>query len=300
MRKVIRCYHKPDIKKGSVTLVRIVTDSTCDLPPEIREMHGITVVPLYVRFGAKSFRDGVDINLQEFCSRLEDKGQFPATSQPSPADFLTAYEKIVEEGYAIISIHISRRLSGTVNSAQSARNLILEEKETATISIVDSLTASTGLGIMALEAAKMAEEGRGSDEIQKAIREMAAGNGGIALVSSLEHLHRGGRISRAKAFIGDILHMKPLIILQNGELVLHDQEMGVEAALRRMLEYLYDTCAGRQPETMAIITGTMRKERDWLQEMISRDYPHTEIITSEMGTVIGTHLGPESLVLMWH
>lgn len=140
-------------------MIKIITDSTCDLPDELLKKYDITVVPLYLRFGMKTFKENVEISREEFYNKLALEKELPTTSQPSPGDFLKVYENIINKGDVIISLHISGKLSGTVNSAQNARIMILDENKSADITVIDSQSAGPGLGLIVVKAAQMAKEG---------------------------------------------------------------------------------------------------------------------------------------------
>lgn len=279
-------------------MIRIVTDSTCDLPREIIEEYGISVVSLHVRIGPRSYREGVDITKDQFYEKMASSAEFPVTSQPSPGDFLQVYESIVREGCSILSIHLSGRLSGTVNSARSARTMILDDFESAHITIIDSLTATAGLGLVVMKAAEMVKQGLSVQVMAERLGEIAGKNRGIAMVTDLEHLHRGGRISRSKAFIGGLMNLVPLITLEEGILTPFDRSLGKKAGMDRMIDYVKKNAASL-PESMAIITGTMKAEQDALCRRLSDEFPGAPKLRADLGPVIATHLGPESLVIMW-
>ena len=188
--------------------VKIVTDSTCDLPPELAERLGITVVPCYVMMDDVSYKDGVDIQADEFYVRLTSSPRLPTTAQPSMADFLSIYQALSAPGDSILSIHVSSKLSGTVNSAEQAK---AELGDSADITIVDSGLASIPLGLNVITAARLASEGKSLDEIAGELARDLSRTNCFFLLDTLELLQKGGRIGKAQAFLGSILNVKPIL-----------------------------------------------------------------------------------------
>ncbi|MCH7718916.1 MAG: DegV family protein [Chloroflexi bacterium] len=193
--------------------VRVVTDSTADLPPELARELAITVVPLQVIFGEKTFRDGVDLTSEEFFQRLQEATELPSTSQPSVGDFQQAYEGLAETTDQILSIHMSSRLSGTVESARQASRACAERCQ---VEVIDSTTVSMAMGFAVIAAARAAREGAGLEACAEAARgAMQRGQLALAL-DTLEYLRRGGRIGRAQAFLGSVLRLKPILTIRDG------------------------------------------------------------------------------------
>ena len=194
--------------------VKIVTDSTSDIPPSLAEELGITVVPLNVHFGTDVFKDGIDIKPDEFYGKLVSSSRLPTTSQPSVGDFLSIYDELGKEHKEIVSIHISGKLSGTLKSATQAK---AQYSGDARIEAIDSKHGSIGLAMVALAAYKAASDGLGLDdvikEIQSAINEVEF----FAMVDTLEYLEKGGRIGKAQAFMGSMLKIKPILTVRDGE-----------------------------------------------------------------------------------
>ena len=194
--------------------VKVITDSTADLPPALAEELGITVVPLNVHFGTEVYRDGVEITADEFYRRLVTASRLPTTSQPTPGDFLSAYDEMGQTTDEILSVHISAKLSGTMNSATQA----LEEYGGACrIEIIDSLQGSMGLGMLAIAAAEAARRGDSLDDVVTETRATIPKVGFIGLLDTLEYLEKGGRIGKAQAFMGSLLRIKPLLTIRDGE-----------------------------------------------------------------------------------
>ena len=194
--------------------VKVITDSTADLPPALAEELGITVVPLNVHFGTEVYRDGVEITADEFYRRLVTASRLPTTSQPTPGDFLSAYDEMGQTTDEILSVHVSAKLSGTMNSATQARE---EYGGACRIEIIDSLQGSMGLGMLAIAAAEAARRGDSLDDVVTETRAAIPKVGFIGLLDTLEYLEKGGRIGKAQAFMGSLLRIKPLLTIRDGE-----------------------------------------------------------------------------------
>jgi DegV family protein with EDD domain len=273
---------------GSIALV---TDSTAYLPADMVAQHGITVVPLYVNFGDESYRDNVDITPDDFYTRLPKAKVMPSTSQPSRGDFTTVYRRLVEEGAtAIISVHISSLLSGTVSSALMARDDVPD----VPIYVVDSLSTSMGLGFMVLEASRQLAAGQPAEEIVRSLEAMRGDLRLLFLVDTLEFLHRGGRIGGAAAFLGSMLSLKPLLTLRDGRIEALERVRTKRRAVRRMLELVTEEMAGREVRA-AILHAAIPGEGQSLCEELPQQMNCCEIYLTELSPVIGTHTGPGAL-----
>ncbi len=196
--------------------VKIVTDSTADLPSQVAEELGIIVVPVYLRFGEKVYRDGVDIGHDEFYQKLVTSPIHPSTSQSSPSDFTDVYRKLAGETDDIVSIQVTSKLSGTYASALQGKEL---SATGCHIEVVDSLSVSMGLGLIAIAAARLAAAGESLHTVMVEIRQAITQIRLLALFGTLKYLHRGGRIGKAKTLLGSVLNVKPLLTMRDGELV---------------------------------------------------------------------------------
>lgn len=266
--------------------VRVVTDSTADLPPEIVAEHGITVLPLNVLWGEEQLRDGVDITAERFFRRLVREDVLPTTSQPSPSAFRDAYERLRDEGAdEIISIHLPERLSGTIESArQGAAGL-----EGVRVEIVDSGQVSMALGLLVLLAAETAAAGRSLDEVCAATADAMRRTHLFAGFDTLEYLRRGGRIGRAQEVMGGLLKVKPIITFEDGEVT----PIGRVRTRSKMIEWLVDKAADIRPvERFAVVHATTPEDLDYLVERLHGLQPHAPILASRLGPVVGTHGGP--------
>jgi len=266
-------------------VVRIVTDSTADLSPEQQRTAGITVVPLNVHFGDEVFRDHVDLSTDEFFRRLKASPQLPRTSQPSVGAFEEAYRSLRQGGDDIVSVHLSSKVSGTYNSALMAAQSVGEGK----IDVVDSLSTSMALGFMALEGAKLARAGRDRQSVTERLQSLVPKARVICVVDTLTYLERGGRIGKARALLGSLLNVKPILQLKDGEVVPLGRARGRPQALSRLVELLERDGKVSQ---LAIMHGAARADAEQLRERVASRYPGVDIQLTEIGAVLGTHTGP--------
>ena len=212
--------------------VKVVTDSASDIPAELAEELGISVVPCTIFFGADAFKDGVEITKEEFFRRLTTDNIMPTTTQPSVGDFLEAYKPLAEGGHEIVSVHVSGKLSGTVNSAR----LAAEELPGATVEIVDTELASMGVALAAKAAVDAVAAGADAAAAAGAARKAAANTEVLFVLDTLEFLKRGGRIGSAQALLGSLLSMKPILKLTDGEVHPHEKVRTKGKAVLRMRE----------------------------------------------------------------
>jgi DegV family protein with EDD domain len=266
-------------------VVRIVTDSTADLTPEQQRAAGITVVPLNVHFGDEVFRDHVDLSTDEFFRRLKASPQLPRTSQPSVGAFEEAYRSLRQGGDEIVSVHLSSKVSGTYNSALMAAQSAGEGK----IDVVDSLSTSMALGFIALEGAKLARAGRDRQAVAECLRGLVPKARVICVVDTLTYLERGGRIGKARALLGSLLNVKPILQLKDGEVVPLGRARGRPQALNRLVELLERDGKVSQ---LAIMHGAAQTDAEHLRERVASSYPGVDIQLTEIGAVLGTHTGP--------
>ncbi len=271
--------------------VRIVTDSASDLPVDVAERLNISVVPCYVIADDRPMRDGVDITADEFYSRLVSATRLPTTAQPSAADFQAVYQDLLAMGHQVVSLHISGKLSGTVNSATQARAALSSEGAEA-IEIVDSELASIPLALLVVAAAERAAAGDSHHDVAAHVRRMAGQTKGLFAVDTLEYLQKGGRIGRAQAFLGSMLSVKPILTLQDGEVYPLERQRNSSRALRRLAELAYAEAPLGQ---LGIIYSTEPQRASVLRDQLSGLLPADAIMMTRFGPVLGTYLGPGAL-----
>jgi len=271
--------------------VKIVTDSTSDLSPELVQQLGIIVVPVYLRFGDEVYRDGVVISQDEFYQKLVESPVHPSTTQPTPADFADVYSKLSRETDEIISIQITSKLSGTYNSALQGRELVTGS---CRIEVVDSLSGSMGLGLVAMAAARLAEAGESlegvMDEIRQAIPQIRL----LGLLDTLKYLLRGGRIGKAKALLGSVLNVKPLITMRDGEIVPAGQARTRSKGIERLFDFVK---IALNIQELAIVHSTTPDEAGSLKERIASIFDKRHIHIARLGPALGVHFGPGTLIL---
>ena len=271
-------------------MIKIITDSTSDLPKEIAEELGIIVIPLNVHFGDEVYKDGVDIFPDEFYPRLEKSAELPKTSQPSIGDFINIYKPILDNGDQIISIHVSSKLSGTFNSASQAKSQLDENNS---ISIIDTKSVSMGVGLISIYAAKsIKSENLSLEEATKKITDIIDKTETIALVETLEFLQKGGRISKAKELIGNLLKVRPILKSEDGIIV----QIGRERSRNKGISFLEQSAKTSSPlQYISIMYSTTPDEAQNLADKL-RSENITPII-ARLGPVIGTYAGPQALAI---
>lgn len=271
--------------------VKLVTDSTSDLPESLVRKHGVTVVPLYVHFGEEVLRDGVDIWSSEFYYKLENSGVLPHTSQPSPGDFLQVYDELTKDGSEVVSVHLSRQLSGTCQSA----DLAVEMLNRPGVTVVDSASASLGLGLVVLEAARKAAAGAGREEVAETARRAAQRVVLFFVVDTLEYLQKNGRIGRASALLGSLLNIKPILTLADGVVTPVEKVRGKGKALGTIFELLRQK-VGDKPARFAVLHGDRPDEAAALADRVKQEFRCVDpVVVGDIGPVIGTHVGPGTL-----
>lgn len=274
--------------------VAIITDSTAYLPKALAEQNNIQVVPIYVHWGAQSYRDGVDISSADFFERLKtDKSSTPTTSVPSVGEIRDTYAKAAETAEAVIGLHLSAKLSGTYSAAVQAKDLLADQR----ITVVDSQATAMALGFMALAAARAAAAGQSAEEVLATIEKMRPNVGLVFTVETLEYLHRGGRIGGAQAFFGGLLDTKPILELRDGRVESVARVRTKKKALEHVLETVATKAQGQTPIRVATIHAAAEQEAAELLEKIKTRLGATEAILAEASPTIATHTGPGTVGL---
>ncbi len=279
-------------------LVRVVTDSTSDLPPEVARAHGIHVLPVLVLFGDRVYHDGVDLKAKDFYSMLEKGPVHPRTNPTPKADFLDLYRSLAPQK-DIISVHISEKLSQTVVHAREAAEEGLPqyqelrgEAERVSLQVVDSHSASLGLGMLALFAARMARRGIEPDAIVDRLESMRDRLHVLFAVDTLEYLARGGRIGKGRALMGNLLGIKPILGVVDGEIVPVDRVRGGRAAHPRLIELFREKVDPKRPVVVTVAHAKAPVWADRLRGLIEKNFQVKEILIAEMGPVVAANAGP--------
>jgi len=272
--------------------VRVVTDSTADLPRDIVAELGITVVPLHIHFGEETYEDGVTITKDEFYRRLTTGSILPKTSAPAAGTFTAAYERLAAETDEIISIHISSKLSATHTSALLGKEGF---KSACSVEVVDSYSASIGLGLLAIRAARQARTGATLSAITADISAAVPRTKYFGVVDTLEYLHKGGRIGMATALLGSLLKVKPILGLRDGvahpiERVRGDRQKAFDRLCEMVSSY-------RSISSLAVAHTTAEEEMERLVARLAQFFPSDRIVKSRCGATLGTYLGPNTLCL---
>lgn len=280
-----------------MTNIRIVTDSTADIPLALRQELNIEMVPLKIHFGDEEYLDTVTLQSAEFYPKLTSSPHFPKTSQPSPAEFLDLYQRLLEEpDTEVISIHLASALSGTYQSAHLACTML--EDFPSKVHVVDSCSASYGIGALAVAAAKAAKAGQSVNEILELVRTMRENFYIYFLVDTLEFLQKGGRIGKASALFGSLLNIKPILSLdREGEVAAIDKVRGHKKAIARILELLAADVSGRTIRSLHIAHANNLEGAEQLREAIVQQFSvqHVDYIT--LGPVVGAHAGPGTIAV---
>ncbi len=265
--------------------IAIVTDSTADLPPDLASERGISVVPLTVTLDGRSYLDGVDMTPARFYALLASSTGHPTTSQPSPGLFAEAYEGLLRDHDEVLSLHISAKLSGTYASAVQGAALV----DARRIRVVDTQAVSMWLSLLALGAARLADDGRGIDGIVKTLDEVSSATAAFFSVQTLEYLRRGGRIGRAGALLGSVLQIKPILHIHEGQVAPLERVRTRERALTRMVELTRGHDRG-QGLCVVIAHAADPAAAQSLADRL-QDCAET-LVMQDIGPVVGAHAGP--------
>ncbi len=271
--------------------VKVITDSTSDIDPELARQMDITVVPVYVRFGDKTYRDGVDITSREFYEKLTTTPVHPATSQPPPEDFARVYSQYCHSVDGIVSVHISARISGTLNSAILAARAM---EPPCPIEVIDSRFNSGGLALVAMAAARSAKAGNGVKEVVAAARKAVRQVSMFGMFGTMKYLARSGRVSRAIAMAADILDVKPLLTFKEGQIV----RTGLVRTASKGMDRLVKFVAGKTDiRELFIVHSQVPEQAAELLRRLGAFFPEEKILTAHLGASLGVHGGPGVLVL---
>lgn len=275
--------------------VRIITDSTSDISQEKAKAMDITVVPLKVIFGDKEYKEGIDITMDGFYEKLVTSEKLPTTSQPSPDEFLEHFTRAKEAKDSVVVILIAGKLSGTFQSATIAKEIAEYED----IHIVDSLTAITGLRLLVNQAILLREQGKNAAQIAKILEDLKDRIVLLAMVDTLEYLHKGGRLSKSSAILGSLLKFKPIITLKDGALGVVGKERGTNKGIARILEAVDEF--GAIDQSYPVYFGYTAEESKALilREKVMEKYSLKDSQLHPVGCVVGTHVGPGACVITY-
>jgi len=266
--------------------IKLITDSTCDLTQELIEKYDIHVLPLSVHIGDRSFKDGESITLSEMYQGVKEGSAFPTTSQVNPQEFHDVYKKYLDEGYKIISLHVSAALSGTIQSAEIAKDM-LESKD---ITILDSKGVSGVMFLALVEAGEMIKAGKSLDEVVAKIKETTEKVKVLVTFDTMEYLVKGGRVPKSVGAIGGFLGIKPLISIKEGKLEMVDKARGSKKAQKSLLSFIDNTPRKKDSKVVVINSLDSDMNRAVIDHLKKNEIGSHEI---EVGCVLGVHAGPK-------
>ncbi len=271
--------------------VKIITDSTSDMPESIVSDLDIEVVPLNIHIGQDNFKHGVDIGTDEFYTKLLTDSELPKTSQPSPGEFLEVYRKCLDDSDAIVSIHVTSKLSGTYNSAIQARSELNTNKK---IEIIDSATVSMALGLIVIRAATIAKDGGSLEEVLKEIDDCCNNTEVLVVLDTLEYLEKGGRIGKASALIGSILSLKPILTVEDGIV----GTFGKARTFTKAMNTLEEAIKGFAPVSdVSVFYSTDKSIADDMADRMSGIVEPDKLVISRIGPTVGTYAGPKAIAV---
>jgi fatty acid kinase fatty acid binding subunit len=275
----------------------IVLDSTADFPNAQERFPNFRVVPLYVLFGEESFRDYIDIDPTRFYERLQTVTELPTTSQPTPGDFLAVYEELAPQYERILVLPISSTLSGTFASAQAAAEMLGGDK----VRVIETRTVAAAIALLAIGIQRRLEAGTTDDEIDAFVAHYRETHHLLFTVNTLEYLAKGGRIGKAAAFAGNLLNVKPILTIRDGEVIPLKRVRGNHKAFEEFRS-LFESTSTDSPNLIIGIAHAAAPERlEALRELVAHSRPHARIeMTTELGAVIGTHAGPGTVGFFWY
>ena len=276
--------------------VAIVTDSTSSLTQAMARERAIHVVPIHVSFETQTYRDGIDLDADMFYRLLRDSERLPTTSQPTPADFVQTYSSLSEQAEAIVSIHISHKMSATLDSALSAR----WEPPHVPIHVIDSRSVSMGLGLIAIAAARAAAAGQDAASVVRLVEGLIPKMNIIFAVETLEYLYKGGRIGGATALLGSVLSIKPVLCVRDGRIEPLEKQRTRRRAIERMLDLMAERVGSSAAVHASVLHCAAPDEAQALAEQVAARYECKELLAVEAGPIIGTHAGPGTLGIAFY
>lgn len=276
--------------------IKLFADSAADLPQIYRERYDIDVVPLSVIFGDQEFKDGVTLSMADFWAKLQMSKELPSTNQVNPNDFVEAFTPYVEQGYTILYIGLSAKLSGTLQSAVLAKELLKAEQ----IYIFDSRSASIGEALLLITAGEMIENGHSVDEIWKQLEQDREEAFTYFTIDSLTHLVKGGRLTKTQGLVGSMLNIKPILqITPEGTIEVAEKVRSTKKALQTMVNRAKERNIDVSRKRVAIVHTWGAETVPELTELVKRELAPREIVQGLIGPTIGTHAGPGGIALFF-
>ncbi len=275
--------------------VAVVTDSTAYLPPQYLKQYNISVIPLSVVWGEQDYLDGVNILPEQFYKRLAESKVMPTTSQVTPAAMHHKFQALLEQGYNVLGIFLSSKISGTIQSALQARDMLSVTAQK--IAIVDSLWTTMALGMPVLTAARAAQAGEGLAECEKIAKNACAHTGVLFVMETLEFMRRGGRIGGAAAFLGTALNIKPVLEMRDGQIEAVQKVRTKQKAIQLAADLIVERIKGKTPIRLAATHADDEADATTLLETACAQLDPVETFCCPLSPVIGTHTGPGTVAL---
>ena len=275
--------------------IALVTDSTTYMPPELIQKYNISIAPQVLIWGDQTYKDGVDIQSQEFFTRLKTAKTMPSTSQVAVVSFQEIFQDLVEKGFEVVALLVSSKLSGTVQSAMQARDLMNSGREK--VNVIDSQSVAMALGFQVLAVARAIENGASLKDAIALAEKSYQYTGVVFAVDTLEFLHRGGRIGGAQRFLGTMLNMKPILAIQDGRVEGVDRIRTKTKSHDRVLELVTEKIAGRSPVRLATLHANAADDAKTLLKRAEQALNPVESLFTEVSPTVGTHAGPGTVGL---
>ena len=277
--------------------IAIITDSTSDIPEDMVKELDLKIIPLTVNFGEESFLDnGKDINKKDFYNKVRSSEKLPTTTQPTPKNFIELYSDTLKTSDSIISIHISKKMSGTINSAEMAR----KELPGRDIEIIDSELVHMPLGFLAIKAAQLAQQGRSKEEILKEVYDLKPKITVLIVPSTLEYLKKGGRIGKAKGLIASLLEIKPILTIHDGEISQFKTARRWNQVKTELINSMKTMIKNYENLIVSVGHADAKDDAAEMYERIKETFNPKKIINVDIGIVVGTHLGPGGLGITFY
>jgi len=276
-------------------MIKIVTDSTCDLPASMIEEHDITVVPINIQFGIETYYEGVTIDASTFYKMIEETGIFPTTSQPSVGEFAQVYRRLAQDADSILSIHVTGKLSGTCQSAELAKQEVVDEVE---VHVFDTLGGSAGMGFMCVEAARLIQAGRSVEEILSRLEIMREKVNIFLTMNTLAYVRRSGRVGALKFAFGSLLNTKPVVVLEEGLLEAKENLRSRKKALTRLLELTEEAVGTSKPINLAVIHAEAPEVAEEMLERAKGVFNCQEAFITDLAISLAVQFGPGTVGLV--
>lgn len=276
--------------------IKIFTDSTSDLSPEIIEKHDISIVPLYVSFYNETYKDGIDIDTDELYQKVKETNQLPKTSAPSPADFQDYFRPFIEKGMDIIYIGISSKISSTIRNAK----LVADELKESNIEIVDSQNLSSGIGLLVMKAVSLAEKGLNVLEVAEEVRKLVPKVRTGFIIDTLDYLYKGGRCSALQSFVGGMLKIRPLVKVVDGKMILGQKTRGKRSkVLNILLSNLEKDKDVIDTDFVFITHSQADNDVEFIKKEVEKIINPEQIIVTNAGCVISSHCGSRTIGILY-